>query len=614
MPIDEIMKNLLCNDWLSTITARMKTHTFTILMMLAITSSSFVMAASSPINPIYHQCDSIRHLLPRLKGTDKLDALEKIMDLAYYQDDIQYELHAINTLIVEAHRQGDIDKEAYGRGSRTFCYSNYSMEKEMRQSAQDNADFFTSNQLWTYYYEEQELLVDMYIFSYQYNTALRAAKEVYNHARQHNSRYGLGVAIGMIGLSYMGLSDTNTATKYLEKSIRLLSPYLNSSSLYDFYGYYCDQLYNAKQYAKLKKETIKWLGMMDKYMKSRKGVSKKEIMGILYSHCYVSMAMADMETHHLNSAGKYLTMAKEMREGRSAATGLSLLSTEIRYYQLKKNYAKALDANSKLIEYNKIQNDLLGLINSKEQRADILDDAGRGNEAAKILFDIIPQKDSITTASHSAQLIELSTLYGLDEAKLEQRNMRNMLIIITSTSILLILLLILYIIHLQRIRHKNHILYENVLKRVKEEETANRIIPNADILETTFHKLCTIMRDESLYKDPQLGRDQLMRRLGLNANNFAEMIQNYSNCANISEYINNYRLYHAVKILIADAKMPISEIGCLSGFNSRNAFTSNFSRKYGISPSEFRKISKEEQEKITTQYATNIQLTNTHKQ
>lgn len=58
---------------------------------------------------------------------------------------------------------------------------------------------------------------------------------------------------------------------------------------------------------------------------------------------------------------------------------------------------------------------------------------------------------------------------------------------------------------------------------------------------------------------------------------------------NFIEYLTTVRLHEAEKLLLADKKMPISEIATKCGFNDSNYFSGRFRNFYKVSPSQFRK-------------------------
>lgn len=59
---------------------------------------------------------------------------------------------------------------------------------------------------------------------------------------------------------------------------------------------------------------------------------------------------------------------------------------------------------------------------------------------------------------------------------------------------------------------------------------------------------------------------------------------------NFNEWVNNYRVDHALKIIQSDRtnQLPIEGIGLDAGFKSRSAMYASFKKKLGHSPGHFR--------------------------
>jgi AraC-like DNA-binding protein len=174
--------------------------------------------------------------------------------------------------------------------------------------------------------------------------------------------------------------------------------------------------------------------------------------------------------------------------------------------------------------------------------------------------------------------------------------------------ILLILFLAYHLSMRRKIKLKNRVLFHYINKQVKDDakREADRMrmsrsmempqeIHTADVStnesgdKQVFNRLRDLIEKEQLYKDPLLGRDMLTERLHVSRNTLANVIKNYSDSRNLSDFINNYRLEYAVHLLITQKDIPVSEVAEQSGFNSRNSFGDNFKRVYSMSPTQYRK-------------------------
>jgi AraC-like DNA-binding protein len=104
-------------------------------------------------------------------------------------------------------------------------------------------------------------------------------------------------------------------------------------------------------------------------------------------------------------------------------------------------------------------------------------------------------------------------------------------------------------------------------------------------------KLEQLMQEEKIYLNPELRLNDLAALLGTNRTYASQLIHNRRNL-NFCDYVNDYRIQHAKKLLseTADEPLPIEEVALRSGFASNSTFYRVFTDKVGISPSCYRKL------------------------
>lgn len=107
-----------------------------------------------------------------------------------------------------------------------------------------------------------------------------------------------------------------------------------------------------------------------------------------------------------------------------------------------------------------------------------------------------------------------------------------------------------------------------------------------------FSKLNETILHEKLYLSPNLSRDDLVRIVHLNYARFARMIKENTG-GNLSGYINNLRLNHAIQLLNEHPNYTMKAIAEDSGFNSMPTFNNLFKKKTGMTPFEFKSVQKE---------------------
>lgn len=104
-------------------------------------------------------------------------------------------------------------------------------------------------------------------------------------------------------------------------------------------------------------------------------------------------------------------------------------------------------------------------------------------------------------------------------------------------------------------------------------------------------KLEQLMQQEKLYLNPELRLNELANILGTNRTYVSRLIHNRRNL-NFCDYVNEYRIEHAKKILSASHEVtpPIKQVALQSGFSNNSTFYRVFTSKEGITPSRFRKL------------------------
>ena len=118
---------------------------------------------------------------------------------------------------------------------------------------------------------------------------------------------------------------------------------------------------------------------------------------------------------------------------------------------------------------------------------------------------------------------------------------------------------------------------------VNEEEQENRIL---------FNKLNTVIMQEKLYLSSELAREDLVPLVRMNNARFAKMIKENTG-TNLSGYINDLRITHAIRLLKEYPNYTLKAIAGESGFNIMPTFDILFQSKTGMTPFEFKKAQNE---------------------
>lgn len=97
------------------------------------------------------------------------------------------------------------------------------------------------------------------------------------------------------------------------------------------------------------------------------------------------------------------------------------------------------------------------------------------------------------------------------------------------------------------------------------------------------------VKEQKLYLDYQLTRDDYARLMGVDRNRFASILKLFTAGRNLSSYLNDLRLEYSVGLFRNHPDWPISRVAAESALPSLSTFYRLFKDKYGISPNSFRK-------------------------
>ncbi|MBR5749514.1 MAG: AraC family transcriptional regulator [Prevotella sp.] len=104
-----------------------------------------------------------------------------------------------------------------------------------------------------------------------------------------------------------------------------------------------------------------------------------------------------------------------------------------------------------------------------------------------------------------------------------------------------------------------------------------------------FRRICQLMESpDHIYTEMDLNRYHLAQLLGTNEHYITDAISACTNGKSVNSFLNEYRLRYATHLL-ATTHDSVALIAELSGF-ARSSFFRFFSEAYGMSPTEYRRV------------------------
>ena len=102
-----------------------------------------------------------------------------------------------------------------------------------------------------------------------------------------------------------------------------------------------------------------------------------------------------------------------------------------------------------------------------------------------------------------------------------------------------------------------------------------------------FKAINATIREERLYADIDLMREDIMKRFGIGRHRLNDLLSTYADGMSFPQYINAIRMEEAYALLTDHPEMTITEVARQVGFTAPN-LREQFKRCYGITPAEYR--------------------------
>ena len=291
------------------------------------------------------------------------------------------------------------------------------------------------------------------------------------------------------------------------------------------------------------------------------------------------------------------------------------------YMKKRGRFQEAVPIYNDLIERVRQQGDTLGeMMNAaKWGLAEVYRRMGHCERAATLYEEVLEIQDTLKSrkAKHTAQ--ELAAIYH--EQEQEQMIMQQQAIASRATLIafiigLLALITIAFSIIIflknREIKRKNRVLARQITEALNQKEKIREphlsaksqnediaVTKSPDDLNTLsdeqfFQHINDVIVREKLFLDPKFQRQIIMDRFQLSKERVGAIFSKGSEHANLSSYIQQLRLEYAAKLLIDQPEKSIVKIAAESGFSSKTYFSDRFRQYFGMTPTDFRMASSEE--------------------
>ena len=129
-----------------------------------------------------------------------------------------------------------------------------------------------------------------------------------------------------------------------------------------------------------------------------------------------------------------------------------------------------------------------------------------------------------------------------------------------------------------------------ILKRRKpqpqqESEEPSEAVTKGDV--QLMQRICHLMDEKQLYLQQGLKVSDIASALGINSRYVSDCVKAVRGCS-LTQFVNEYRVEHAKRLLLERPEMKISTVAIESGFTNDKAMTRYFKEQTGMTPTEWK--------------------------
>lgn len=113
------------------------------------------------------------------------------------------------------------------------------------------------------------------------------------------------------------------------------------------------------------------------------------------------------------------------------------------------------------------------------------------------------------------------------------------------------------------------------------------IISEEELDQMLFQRIQVLIDEERLFLTPRLTRDYVISKTNVPKNKFASLFIKFTGVS-FTDYINNLRLDYAAEQLVEHPEYKVETIAVECGIPKSQTFYRLFSKRFGLTPTEYR--------------------------
>jgi AraC-like DNA-binding protein len=502
----------------------------------------------------------------------------------------------------EAESQGNDGRRLMIRVNRFFVLDGSQQYDEIIRLSPEYLDMAQKAENWRIFYMLHGPQINADRHKGDSDKALEVAREMYEHAKERGNNAGMGIAFYFMSQIYSNQRRFVETEESLRESIRLMQDSVNVINLLlNAYASLSSSLTAQKRFdeaIQVNDDVVKHIFRYEEASRSKQPNAWVNLY-LRYINVYRQTRQYEKTEIYMNKIDSITNHAFQLYEERA-----SILAWRKRFDEALEMADKAIEAANPKDKTQPMGMKMMILLRKGDA------------EAAEIFFpEIISAMDESYNDRMNAQLDEIRTLHEVDKieaekerALMEKIRNRNYFLLASGGCILLAIALVIWIYYSRTIVRKNRRLFLQIEEHDRIEAALEaQLLKNSDPeplpedggleekeenLELFYRKLTRLMKEKRLFTDVDIKRKDVASQIGLSDRGLHDCIKN---CTKMSfmEYINTLRLSYSRELLsMSDERFTIDAIVCQSGFKSRSTFYRLFTEKYGLSPKQYKQITK----------------------
>lgn len=559
-------------------------------------------------NNLQHQKDSLRQVIEHSEGIDKLKSYNRLcyLYMSEVADDQKMDtlLMLFNQVEAEAIKQGNVEIQGMVYGNAIIAYMNRSEHDKVIEKAPAYLDFYIENGLWKFYYQIHMQLITAYNLKGEYEPAVEEAEKMYARAKERKDKAGMATALYATGLIYNSQDRWKEEEKCFRECIDLLwevSGYDNI--LTQSYAFLCMVLRAQNRYDELLQLVPEYEKAIARFEKAS-GRTQPEARGNLY----IALMNTYIDIHDYDKAEPYLAKTEALIN--NDISRFELLRARALILQSRGDYGKALAAVDSAI--NRTLEADFNLNSIRRIKMQLLARMGRYQEADGLLDEIIATNDTLKNVEVNARFDELRTQYEVEKHIAGKERNFHYFLFALAICLVLVLLLAGTFYYNRMIALKNRKLYERIkeqdrltdelsrLANISQSESSGEdsgktagatelFAPSGEQQSLVIRLQEYLLSDDNL-SNTDINRDDIISALGTNKNALTDAVKAVTGKSPM-EYMRTLKVEEARRKLDSHPELTIEAIAFSCGFNIPSTFYRLFRKQYGISPTEYRKMS-----------------------